>query len=62
MSIFTNKEDFKDRPEVCKLLTALDTAHAKQDAFSASVLLTRLAQHGIKLQENACIEEENRIQ
>jgi hypothetical protein len=48
---------------VYKLLTALETAHAKQDELSAAILLTRLAQHGIKLvQENACIEEENRLQ
>jgi hypothetical protein len=63
MSIFNNKEDFKDRPEVYKMLTALEVAHAKQDEFSAAVLLTRLKQKNINIvAENACTEEENRLQ
>jgi len=62
MALFNNKDDFKDRPEVYRILTALEVAHAKQDELSASILLTRLAQYGIKLvEENTCAEEENRI-
>ena len=47
MQLFTNKEDFKNNEQVYKLLTALETAHKNKDEFSASILLTRLANIGI---------------
>ena len=60
MQVFINKDDFKDRPEVYKMLTALEVAHAKQDEFSAAVLLTRLKQKNIDIvAENACVREES---
>jgi hypothetical protein len=53
--LFTNKNDFKNTSEVYRILTALEVAHAKQDGFSASILLTQLEQKNIKIiADNAC--------
>lgn len=49
MSIFTNKDDFADRPEILALLERLEVAHKNQDEFSAAILLTRLKQKNIKI-------------
>ena len=63
MSIFTNKDQFADRPEIMRILEALEVAHAKQDELSAAILLTRLSQYNIKLEaESSCVEQENRLQ
>ena len=40
MTLFTNKKDFADRPEVMKLLQGLEEAHKDQDELKASILLT----------------------
>lgn len=63
MSIFTNKQNFADRPEIMRILEALEVAHAKQDELSASILLTRLSQYNIKLEaESSCNKVENALQ
>ena len=61
--LFKNKEDYKDNSQVYNILTALEIAHTKQDRFTASLLLTRLAHLGIKIvAENDCQEVENLVQ
>lgn len=70
MSIFKNKEDFKDRPKVYDILTALEKAHARQDELACAILLTKLKNENITLKheeifadaENACTENESTIQ
>ena len=52
MTLFTNKEEFADRPEIMKLLEGLEKAHAEQDELSASFLLTRLRQLNITIADN----------
>jgi hypothetical protein len=49
MKLFTNKEDFADRPEIYDILTRLETAHKNQDDLAAAILLTKLKQKNIKL-------------
>jgi hypothetical protein len=61
--LFTNKEDFKNNAKVYTILTALETAHANKDHFSASILLTRLENENITLSDNiACDKPENELQ
>ena len=47
--MLNNKENFKDRPEIYNLLTALETAHQKQDELALSIVLTQLEQKNIKI-------------
>ena len=47
MELFTNKDQFADRPEVLKLLKGLEEAHKDQDELKASILLTKLKQLNI---------------
>lgn len=49
MSIFTNKEQFADRPEILAILDKLEVAHKNKDELAAAILLTKLKQKNIKL-------------
>jgi hypothetical protein len=42
MEIFSNKNDFSDKPEVLALLEKLEKAHADQDELACAMLLTKL--------------------
>ena len=54
--MFTNKEDFKEKPEIYIILTALEKAHKNNDTLSAGILLKRLENFKITLvsENNAC--------
>lgn len=49
MTLFTNKENFADRPEIMELLEKLEKAHADQDELASAVLLTKLRQLNITI-------------
>ena len=52
MTLFSNKEEFADRPEVLKLLKGLEEAHKDQDDLKASILLTKLKQLDITVESD----------
>ena len=49
MSIFTNKKDFENRPEILDILNRLEVAHKNQDELACAILLTKLKQKKIKI-------------
>ena len=49
MSIFTNKKDFEDKPEILDILNKLEVAHKNQDELACGILLTKLKQKNIKI-------------
>ena len=49
MTIFTNKDQFADRPEIMALLEKLELAHKNQDELASAILLTKLKQKNIKI-------------
>ena len=49
MSIFTNKQDFEDKPEILDILNKLEVAHKNQDELACGILLTKLKQKNIKI-------------
>ena len=42
-----NKEDFKDREIIYKLLCGMERAMKEKDAFAISVIITKLRHHNI---------------
>ena len=40
--MFTNKEEFNDRPEIIHILNGLEIARKNNDTFAVSILLKRL--------------------
>ena len=49
MSVFINKDEFKDKPKIYNILIALENAHTRQDELACAILLTRLKNENITL-------------
>lgn len=49
MSIFKNKEQFENQPEIIDILNRLEKAHKEQDELACAILLTKLNQKNIKI-------------
>lgn len=55
MSIFTNKSEFENRPEILALLEKLEKAHKDQDELASMVLL-----HKLKAEHNITVKAEDK--
>jgi len=53
--MITNKKDYQTNKELYYILTQLEKAISKQDAFSVSILITRLKLKGFIVEEGVLV-------